>query len=317
MKQNRLRLLGLIVGTFWAGQAPAQSIANQSFENWTMRRGIEAPDGWQTADDLVEELIPPFVRINSGAITKTTDARSGTYALQLRNTLVPSSGSVPLMGMVALGVGFRFEAGAQGGFGGAPYTGPARPTSLEFYYKLSGPQALADEPIVTVSLTRTAPGSSMPAVIAYGEYWFSARAAAYTKVTVPLLYMGTGTPDSLRINIWSGTTSPVTDGSTLLIDDLELRGGITTAVAQPAVAVGLHAFPNPSADGRFTLSAADPALLAAPYTVLDVLGRIVAEGPAAPPAASRPLVLTGAAPGLYTLRLHTPQGVVARKLTVR
>lgn len=83
--------------------------------------------------------------------------------------------------------------------------------------------------------------------------------------------------------------------------------------AEPAAAAALlQVFPNPSADGRFTLAL--PAGTAAEsLTVLDALGRTVLTQALAP-ASHTELSLNAQAPGLYTLLVRTSGGVARQQL---
>ena len=89
--------------------------------------------------------------------------------------------------------------------------------------------------------------------------------------------------------------------------------GLPAAAAAPAVQV----WPNPSADGRFTVqfSGAAPGGRPGTLTVLDGLGRVVARQPLA--AATTALDLRAQAAGVYTLRLTWPTAApVTRRLVV-
>ena len=93
--------------------------------------------------------------------------------------------------------------------------------------------------------------------------------------------------------------------------------GLPAAVAAPAVQV----WPNPSADGRFTVQVAGAQAESAEggrpgtLTVLDGLGRVVTRQPLT--AATTALDLRAQAAGVYTLRLTWPTAVpVTRQLVV-
>ncbi|WP_375417697.1 T9SS type A sorting domain-containing protein, partial [uncultured Hymenobacter sp.] len=78
----------------------------------------------------------------------------------------------------------------------------------------------------------------------------------------------------------------------------------------------ISVWPNPSPDGRYVLGATEPALLAAPLTVLDATGRVVRreDAPGRSAVATRALDLSGLPTGIYTMQLATPRGLVTRKL---
>jgi photosystem II stability/assembly factor-like uncharacterized protein len=86
--------------------------------------------------------------------------------------------------------------------------------------------------------------------------------------------------------------------------------GTTAATAAPPPP--LQVFPNPSADGRFTL-ALPAGASAESLTVLDALGRVVLTQPQLPTGATE-LDLRAQAPGFYTLLVRTGRGAVRQQL---
>ena len=125
----RTSLLAAVVsGAF--STAHGQAVANGGFETWADRSGVDAPTGWLTTDDIAFALAG--FNISTGTYTKVTDAHSGTYAARLesKSTLL---GVVP--GALVLGSKIGSNLALPGGL---PFT--ARPTTLQFYYKLSGTQ---------------------------------------------------------------------------------------------------------------------------------------------------------------------------------
>ncbi len=101
------------------------------------------------------------------------------------------------------------------------------------------------------------------------------------------------------------------NGYRLLLDDIELADAGPLAAGGAAAVPGLALYPNPAADGRFTLQV--PA--AATVRVADALGRAVYAGPV---AARTPLALdlSQRPAGVYVLRVCTPAGCETRKLVV-
>jgi hypothetical protein len=283
-----------------AAAAPAQTIPNGTLDSWATRNGVESPTNWLTTDDL----LGGFLR--TGTVVKTTTAHGGAYAAQLQTVSLPGVGAVP--GILILGNSLRSSASLPGGL---PFT--ARPRSLQFYYQLQGSQALADSAAMVVVLTRRISGTTT--VIAGGSYDFPALASSYTLVTVPLQYASGLAPDSVSMVFFSGNTQVVTAGAVLRIDDITFTG-TATATRDAALAAQLRIAPNPSPDGRYLLSSADPALLAAPLTVLDATGRIVRhdESPAPARLPERTLDLSELPAGIYTVQFDTPRGLITQRL---
>lgn len=303
MKSFFSSLLALLAGAcmMMATPARAQDVPNGGFETWTTRNGVEIPVNWLTTDDFLGGVFA------TGTVTKTAVARSGSFAVQLQTLNVLGLNQFP--GILILGTSLRGGATIAAG---VPFT--ARPRNLQFYYQLSGPQALTDSAGMVVFLTRRVNGS--PTIVAGAEFAFPALATSYTLANLPLQYVSGLAPDSLSMVFFSGITTQVNIGSVLRVDDISFTG-TATAVRDPALNAALGVAPNPSPDGRYLLSApTEPALLSASLVVLDATGRIVRREGAAPrPTATRALDLGGLPPGIYTLQLFTPRGLVTRKLS--
>jgi hypothetical protein len=76
--------------------------------------------------------------------------------------------------------------------------------------------------------------------------------------------------------------------------------------------VSLLVYPNPTPDGRLTLEFTGPQAKAAQLEVLNALGQNVQRRPLA--AGATTLSLAELAPGVYTLRVHTEQGVLTQRV---
>lgn len=251
----------------------------------------------------------------TGTFTKVTDVHGGAFALRLETkTVATPLGPAIVSGAVSLGnkVNSNSDLG-----GGLPFTG--RPATLQFYYKLSGPQApvASDGALAEVELTRTVNGRAE--IVATARLQLSTVSATYVLAQVPLKYTLAAVPDSVHVVFGTAdqnSDNDATVGTVLQVDDVSFTG-TATATRDAALAANLSVWPNPSPDGRYVLGGAEPALLAAPLTVLDATGRIVrreaAPGRSAA-AATRTLDLSGLPAGVYTVQLFTPRGLVTRKL---
>ncbi|MBF9141918.1 T9SS type A sorting domain-containing protein [Hymenobacter properus] len=302
MKRFCILLALLIVGA----RSHAQTVPNGNLETWPTANHAQ---NWQTTDDILQAVIGiPFA---TGTTSKTTDKYAGSFAARLETKSMLGSSAIP--GSLVLGTGPLNPA--LDNLGGMPYTG--HPAALQLRYKLSGPALATDSAFAGVTLTRRANGRTE--VVASGFLFLLQPAAAYTLATVPLQYASNAAPDSVYIMIASGSSSNLTVGTALTVDNIELTGSALASRAETAAAASLSVFPNPSADGLFTLAAPqEPALLQAPVTVHDLTGRLVLTAPAAAPgAASRTISLRGQPAGVYTVRLETPHGLITRRLTLQ
>ena len=89
-----------------------------------------------------------------------------------------------------------------------------------------------------------------------------------------------------------------------------------TATAATQAATALRVYPNPTPNGQVTLELSG-ARGATQLTVLDAVGRVVLSQqlPASTGTVTHALDLSGAATGVYLLRLSSPDGVEVRRLT--
>ena len=288
------------------GPARAQTFPNSNLDTWATRTtsvstGVDAPTNWVTLDDLAAAELKQRLPFSTGTVTKAPTARTGPFAAQLQTQTFFGD---PIPGIILVG------SSVNGGMGGIPFTG--RPAALQFYYQLSGPRAVADSAGVIVQLTRRVNRTQV--IIARTFYFLPALAATYTLATVPLTYTSGMAPDSLFLGFSSGFAENITVGTVLRVDDITFTG-TATATRDAALAASIGLAPNPSPDGRYTFSAAEPALLAAPLVVLDATGRVVRRETAPlRPVATRALDLSDLPAGVYTVQLFTPRGLVTRKL---
>jgi hypothetical protein len=129
------------------------------------------------------------------------------------------------------------------------------------------------------------------------------------------------------------SVAAASSANTLLLQSAALNGSYTVVVAnggcasapsaavavtvtgtRPATLAGvsLLVYPNPTPDGRLTLELTGPQAKAAQLEILNALGQTVERRPLAPGAA--PLSLAPLPPGVYTLRVHTEQGILTQRV---
>ncbi|TGD78770.1 T9SS type A sorting domain-containing protein [Hymenobacter wooponensis] len=308
-----------LVGLLYSATALAQTaptVTNGAMETWVTRTSGEAPQGWLTIDDIIPftplAQLASFL-IPSGTVTKSTSVHGGSFAAQLQ-TVAKSTpvGEGLLPGRMILGS--RINPNTNNYFGGGiPYT--SRPSRMQFWYKLTGANALTDSAAVFIVLSKTQ-GSDVKDV-AFNGYLLTPT-PTYQLYDFPITYEESIAPDTLELYFTSGTAEKITAGTTLSVDDITLTGTVT-ASRNPASEAVLQIYPNPSKGGEFSLaSLGNAAIATAPFVVSDITGREVLRQTAVSPAHShgRLVDLRGQRPGLYTLRLQTPDGPVVRKLVV-
>lgn len=166
---------------------------------------------------------------------QSTDAHTGTYALEMRNAHCDTS--------------FYFGGGANLMFddsfyfgSGVPFTD--RPSAITLYYKLL--PLGGDVGHITVMLIDEINGDG---TIATADVIVDQPASEYTLLTIPLTYENAGTPSSIVISMgMMNLDSHVNYGSRFLVDDVST---LTTGLTNTAV-TGVSVFPNPT-QGNLTI----------------------------------------------------------------
>lgn len=308
--------LALLTGLSASALAQSTAIPNGGFETWTGAGSAQKPQNWQTTDDLLAAAFP--IPLVSNTVSRTTDARGGSAAVRLETKAVSLLGTpVVFPGMLILGNRIRVSTNPNDETDGAGLPFTARPQYLQCYYKLSGANLADDSASVGVFVTRYINGRSV--ILGSGIGYLTTAASSYTQLQVPLQYTSALVPDSIHIIAYSGglDDANLTVGNTLTLDDITTVG-TATPVREAQRSPELTAYPNPSPTGIFTLDARENlALLGAPFTVTDALGRTVLSQAGTSSAGSRRIDLSGQPAGMYMLRLSSPQGLVTRRLVVQ
>jgi hypothetical protein len=217
-------------------QAP---IPNNGFENWSTAAQPN-PTSWGNLDDafLTSGLLTGF---NKDQITKEVnpgDVYSGSYSIKIRTDSVDASafgaGKFPVPGFISLGtLSLDLSGIGGGGTGGglnnllklAGYAYTDRPDSFSIAYKYS-PASPADTGLVSVTLTSNTPLNGRVTV---GNVIIRATAqASYVVGKVKINYQSALTPDTLLIQVASGSSQSAAGGTTIWADDLQFYGLDTT-----------------------------------------------------------------------------------------
>ena len=201
-----------------------QNILNSSFENWSTITWDEL-DGWQSSNQwaIGEPTMP---------VAKTTDAYTGTYAIEL-NMVLNANGDTVWAGVTN---GY-FGDGYMGG--GVPYT--SSPTGIEFYYKY------APSGVDTASVSIEFKETGFPS-----QWAGTAITGTTTTYTLSSGFIPAISPDSLLIIITTGRNP----GSQFKVDDINFV--FPVGVNELVNVEKLVAYPNPVKDVlnlRFELKA--------------------------------------------------------------
>lgn len=192
------------------------SVDNGSFKNYL-------PAGW---GDFINQSC--VMENKPWAVTRTNDAHSGSYAIQLKNIALETPMAAGLMSMSGKPDEFNNKI---------PVT--TRHTKLEGYYKYSSPGN--DTFRINVLMTK---GDQF---VGFAEYNQTKKTDTYTKFSIPVIYTSTATqiPDSAVIIISAGSGEVFTEGTTLVLDDINfnLSSGLETPHELKAE---INVWPNPA-----------------------------------------------------------------------
>ncbi len=200
---------------FYAGSVLTSPYPNNSFEDWTTTT-VEDPTNWYSINWL---LAGPGLE----NVTKTTDANSGTYAVEMTTVFEAPDTIASLLSMAPIDV-FSWNP-----FANAPYN--ADPTQFSGAYKY----APANGDQASIDLIFYENGN----IIGTHSEQLTAQ-ATYTTFSSNLSL--TGTPDSIMFLAYSGDNP----GSVLKLDDLQFSGGNVGIEEQQMIAFDLY--PNPTTD---------------------------------------------------------------------
>lgn len=330
--KNCLRAFLCATALLWTGTISAQNaLPNSGFETWQTRPlSNERPEGWITSDDLIYQLLYPTLGIltpnATRLVTKSTSTHTGSFAAQLvpKRISIVSLGSKDVPSVLLLGDRFRVTLPELLGdpanlldisrSRGIPYT--SRPTQMSFWYKFTGTSV--DQTQAGLVLTKGNVKTD-GIVIGTADATLEVGGTTYKQFSLPITYTSTEAPDSLRLGFVVGGNQVFSSSAVFSVDDITFST-LATATTNPALAAALAVYPNPGANGVFSLaSLTKPSVATAPLSVTDAAGRVVFKQKAAPASAAngRVLDLHSLSAGVYTLRLDTPEGVVARKLVIQ
>lgn len=223
---------------------------------------------------------------------QTTDAHSGSYALELRNAHCDASmfaGSV-----FALQNDTNYFSG-----GGFPYT--ASPTAVSFFYKLF--PTGGDAGYVTVELWDDVANT----LVAEGEVELTMGSAiGYQPANVPLTYTGTTSPTRITVTVGiRNNTTSVHYGTRFLVDDFSDNSA--TGIGGPAGwASAAMLSPNPATSSIIPAEAGE-------LTLLDATGRVALHIPV---AAGGAVDVRALPRGLYAYRIVGNNGLERRGMLV-
>ncbi|MFM8432699.1 MAG: T9SS type A sorting domain-containing protein [Bacteroidota bacterium] len=318
------KLLLVAVGLFTAFASQAQTIINNSFEQWTGYAGSttfgipftgQNPNGWSTSDSLSQTYS------GGSSAFPGNDPQDGSKSIHLKSTQItaiiqgfPFQITVPGIATNGTLTGdFTSLSTAQIKFiGGTPDT--ARSSKMLGYLKYV-PAAAIDQAYITVIKLKYNSVTGQRDTIAKGEVTFGDTIAAFQPFEVILNYRDfLNKPDTSLIILKSGflpetvvfTNPDVTIGSELTIDQLSFTGFVSVDEA-PSIN-DFSVFPSPASD-VLNITAEINGRSDWRLVVLDLSGRQIVSGEFNP--SGNRIDISSWPIGNYLLQLLDEKGAVA------
>lgn len=208
----------------------AQTIPNSGFENWAQQGPGMTPTAWG----------------NTPTTTKSTDAHSGSFAVQCKtDSFTDPMGNMQIIPGI-LFLGMRGMGPQAPNLLGSPFN--IRPDSFVGWFKYApkGQDAFKVDVLFTKWNTTWNKQDTIGSGVFMGD-----AATTYTRFSMPIDYSSWATPDSVQIFFGSGDPQNAELGSTLIIDDISF---VTKPNASLKVLNNpLNVFPNPTS-GTITIN---------------------------------------------------------------
>jgi hypothetical protein len=259
----------IVAIVFFSLRANAQTQPqNAGFETWEVIGNGEDPLNWSSFNEYSILYHVPVMSF------KTTDAHTGTYALRVISdtaTIPPPLGTNVLdtvMGMVILG---NLDLNHPG----IPYTD--KPISISAYVK--GTVKPNGVMYMMAQLSRWNTVSHQRDIVGQAIYAMNASIASYTKVTVPITYTFSYTPDTLVLQILTGNGGSngfIMPGNELFIDDISFSGLV--GINEKSNDISINIFPNPC-HGFFNIQS---NIINSKIEIMNMLGEKVYSAPLFP-----------------------------------
>jgi hypothetical protein len=270
-------------------------IPNPSFEQWQTRNfGVvkfEDPRNWMS-----NNFYFAFTNPDQLPIKKTTDAHTGTYAVEITN--VPDTSESKQGGSLISGnVNFLTQEY------NLKFKLSAKPKSLEAFYKYF--------PVNNDSFNIEIVVSKNGEYLGSGSFKGVEAKNDYTKLSAEIQYIDETTiPDSASIFIYAGNAMQVIEGTKLILDDLSFTDAPVSVSRVKNNDLAISVYPNPAQDKLFFNINNQNASV----TLMDLNGKIITQNEIT--KTNNYIDLTGINNGIYLAQITTELGVVNHKIVV-
>jgi len=212
----------------------AQNIPNGNFENWTTTTGYTTnyatPVSWENSNEVT--LAPPT---NSALVTQSDEFQDGASSVKIETKQV---GPNPTPGCIALGnyvfkiPGFYVDSMKSG----VDYA--YRPYKFKGYYKF----APVGSDVMKVSISLTKWNGTTRDVIGTGYFKNSIATSTWALIDLPINYISTDTPDTLRI-IATCLNAGATVGTIVQVDNFSFE--MSNSINENSNINSINLYPNP------------------------------------------------------------------------
>jgi Secretion system C-terminal sorting domain len=278
----------------FTGVTSQPALMNGDFEAWQSTT-YNLPDTWNLQTSMGE------------GFSRTTDAKDGTYAIELTTVLGSNNNNVPVARSGYISTGYypnncAANCDEQGGF---PFT--KQKDTLAFYYKYV-PKG-NDSAIVFLNFKKQG-------IIIGNAYAFLHSAATYTYKEIT--FNNGQVPDSVIVEImsssWDDTLTSFV-GTSLKIDEMHFKSQrLTTSIFSYKNDGEITIFPNPS-NGKIQIKglAADVQSL----EIYNLVGEKIAAFTNIKQQIANEIDLTGSAPGIYFVKIYNGEKIYSKKFVIQ
>ncbi len=232
-------------------------IPNSDFEQWdsSATYHYNEPHFWGTLNSN-----PLAQLLNVVFVSKSTDAHSGQYAMQIQSKLVsttvaPGAAASGKIHINLSPISFWADSG---------FTTSVLPASITGWYKYT--PIGVDSAFIHVFYTHW--NGSARDTVGRGSDTILTAASTYTMFTVPIMPGVAAGPDSALVEFISSSVDSARNGSTLLIDDLAIVMGTNDLSFDEN---NISVYPNPS-HGRIYIENKKPNNTESRIEIYNVLG---------------------------------------------
>lgn len=275
----------------------AQTIPNNSFENWSNVGTYSVPDMWGTMNNTT-------ALANIYTATKASPGTDGSYYLMLTSKTI--SGVV----VNGIAVSGQLDSTTLSPISGYAFT--ARPAALsgKWQHMIYG----SSQGGISVKLTRWDAGTQTRITVAAGEVTLSGMAMSWASFSIPLTYTDGSYPDSCVIVMKASGDEP-TNSDYLWIDNLAFTGSVAPTGINN-ITLPLHTvqvFPNPALD--FIQVSINHNTHPIAIELFDIIGKKVMDKNTTD--FENKLGTEQLKSGVYFLTVHTLEGSCTQKIIVQ